>query len=67
MSMLTRDEIIDALKESKVRLRNLLIEIRLYNLDGYQFDFVSHPRLFDEVDGIKKIVDEIDNIVYQNK
>lgn len=67
MSMLTRDEIIDELKNSKTRLRNLLIEIRLHNQDGHQFDFVSHPRLSDEIDGIKKIVDEIDSIVYQNK
>ena len=62
---MSRDEIIQLLNECKGKLRDALIDIRNENGAGKQFDYVSHPRLSDAVDGLKNIINEIDGIVYQ--
>ena len=63
---MSREVILQVLSEAKAKLLEALIHIRVENQDGKQFDFVSHPRLADTVDSLRKTISDIDDIVYQN-
>ena len=62
-----RDEIIQELKKVNSRLNEIYIDINNENTIGKQFDFVSHPRLADAVDMLRKMSQSIDKIVYQEE
>lgn len=58
---------VEYLQKSSEMLRRAFEIIVDVNEGGTQFDFVSCPRLSDEVDKVVNISKHIDKIVYQKK
>lgn len=54
------------LKSINDQLSDLLTQLKKANVDG-QMDYVTHPRLSDEVDRLVVTSDRISKIVYQQK
>ena len=60
-----QQEILENLEVTKRILHSTLIDLKLENTDGKQFDYVNSSKLSSVFDDIERLTKAIDKIIYQ--